>query len=142
MSGAVDLQGEQAGRPRRFATARRRLARALSILGIALLGLIAVAVVTAALRHFGMSASAPAVVERVVPATWTSSRHVESGYAITYTFDAGGTAYRDTENRAWQDVTAAAAKVCFDPGKPGEVHVLVPGSYTCAGLNPFEDYGQ
>ena len=142
MSGAVDLRAEPAGRPRRFAAARRRFARAIQFLGVVLLGLVAVAVVAGALRHFGMSASAPALIEGAVPATWTSGRHASSGYAITYTFDAGGAAYRDTENRSWEDVATAAAKVCFDPGRPGDVHVLVPGSYTCAGLNPLVDFGQ
>ncbi len=114
----------------------------MTLLGIALVGLTVVAAITAAVRHFGMSASAPAGIVSALPATWTSGRHHESGYAITYTFVAGGASYRDTENRTWDDVFAAEAKVCFDPGDPGDVHRLVPGSYTCAGLNPFEDFGQ
>ena len=106
------------------------------------LALTVVAAIVAGAEHFGMSASTAAVIESAIPATWTRLGRAESGYAITYTFAAGGVSYRDTANRTWEDVFAAEAKVCFDPGDPGGVHRLVPGSYTCAGLNPFEDFGQ
>jgi len=129
-------------KPKRFVAARRWLNRLVTVVGIAILALTGVALVIAADEHFGMSASTPATIEGVGPATWYAMRGTRHGYAIRYSFPAGDVTYRDTENRVWKDVPAAAAKVCFDPADPAGRHVLVPGSYTCAGLNPFEDWGQ
>ena len=127
---------------------RTRFGRLINVLGIALLVLVAVALVGAAVEHFAQSASAPVTIVRMEPATWTHNGGdrggpvTESGQAITYEFTVDGKVFRDTENRTWLDVPAAHPKVCYDPANPQKSHFLAQDAYTCAGWNPFQDYGQ
>ena len=121
---------------------RTWLGRLADVLGIGLLLLVVVAAIDATADHFAQSASAPATIVRMEQATWPRGRHTEVGQAITYSFTVDGRTYHDTEKRTWLDVSAARPKVCYDPASPGSSHFLAQEAYTCAGWNPFQDYGQ
>jgi len=133
------------GQPQRGALRQRistwfgRLVNGL-VVGLSLL--VAVAAVPATIRHFAQSASAPVTVVRMESATWGSGKQRASGQAISYQFTVDGKTYRDTENRTWLNVPAARPKVCYDPANPERSHFLAQDAYTCAGWNPFQDYGQ
>ena len=111
------------------------------VLGSAVLALVVVGGVVALAQHVAQSASVPVTIVQIEPATWHVGKHDESGEAITYTFTVGGKTYLDREKRTWIDVAAAHPKVCYDPANPNR-HFLAQDAYTCAGLNPFQDYGQ
>jgi hypothetical protein len=121
---------------------RTWLGRLVDVLGIVLMALVAVALVGATIKHFAQSASAPVVVIRMEPAIWPAGKGHQSGQAITYEFTVDGKTFRDTENRTWVNVAAARPKVCYDLSNPGGSHFLAQDAYTCAGWNPFQDYGQ
>jgi hypothetical protein len=125
-----------------FAGVRRVLRVAYTGVGIVLIAITVIASAFTIERDLSMSASVDATIEDAVPATWKLQRGSESGAAITYSFVANGSSIRDTENRTWRDIGAAAAKVCFDPEDPGRRHRLVPGFYACGVLNPLQDFGQ
>lgn len=107
-----------------------------------MLMLVAAAIVIATGDHFARSASVPVTIVQMEPSTWHAGKHTESGQAITYRFTVDGETHQDIENRTWLDVVAAHPKVCYDPANPDGSHFLAQEAYTCAGWNPFQDFGQ